>query len=89
MYKQLNHSNHEAGISFREYSSFLLSGMQRKACYLPEFIKYSKRNLCFPDQMRNHAMGFWREARFRDAVNFEGDPVHTPIWTGLRKNLLC
>ena len=32
----------------------------------------------FPDQMRNHAMGFWREARFRDAVNFEGDPVHTP-----------
>lgn len=23
-------------------------------------------------------MGFWREARFRDAVNFEGDPVHTP-----------
>lgn len=23
-------------------------------------------------------MGFWREAGFRDAVNFEGDPVHTP-----------
>ena len=32
----------------------------------------------FPDQMRNHAMGFWREAGFREAVNFEGDPVHTP-----------
>ena len=32
----------------------------------------------FPDQMRNHAMGFWREARFRDAVNFEGDPVQLP-----------
>lgn len=32
----------------------------------------------FPDQMRNHAMGFWKEAGFRDAVNFEGDPVHTP-----------
>ena len=32
----------------------------------------------FPDQMRNHAMGFWRETGFREAVNFEGDPVHTP-----------
>lgn len=32
----------------------------------------------FPDQMRNHAMGFWRKAKFRDAVHFTGDPVHTP-----------
>lgn len=32
----------------------------------------------FPDQMRNHAMGFWREQGFREAVNFEGDPVFTP-----------
>ena len=32
----------------------------------------------FPDQMRNHAMGFWREEGFREAVNFVGDPVHTP-----------
>jgi arylsulfatase A-like enzyme len=32
----------------------------------------------FPDQMRNHALGFWREDGFREKVNFMGDPVHTP-----------
>lgn len=32
----------------------------------------------FPDQMRNHAMGFWQEDDFRDSVNFTGDPVITP-----------
>ena len=32
----------------------------------------------FPDQYRNQAMGFWRQDGFRDKVNFEGDPVHTP-----------
>lgn len=32
----------------------------------------------FPDQMRNHAMGFWSEDGFRDSVNFTGDPVVTP-----------
>lgn len=32
----------------------------------------------FPDQMRNHAMGFWREEGFREFVNFTADPVHTP-----------
>jgi arylsulfatase A-like enzyme len=32
----------------------------------------------FPDQMRNCAMGFWREADFADKVNFKGDPVVTP-----------
>lgn len=32
----------------------------------------------FPDQMRNHAMGFWNEPGFREAVNFTADPVHTP-----------
>lgn len=32
----------------------------------------------FPDQMRNHAMGFWSDAGFRDSVNFTGDPVVTP-----------
>ncbi len=24
----------------------------------------------FPDQMRNHAMGFWADEPFRDSVNF-------------------
>jgi len=32
----------------------------------------------FPDQMRNHAMGFWQDKDFRESVNFSGDPVHTP-----------
>lgn len=32
----------------------------------------------FPDQFRNHAMGFWSQNDFRDKVNFKGDPVHTP-----------
>ena len=32
----------------------------------------------FPDQFRNHALGFWSQNDFRDKVNFKGDPVHTP-----------
>ncbi len=32
----------------------------------------------FPDQMRNHAMGFWADDDFRDSVNFKADPVVTP-----------
>lgn len=32
----------------------------------------------FPDQYRNQAMGFWSQDGFRDKVNFQGDPVHTP-----------
>ncbi|MDL2214599.1 sulfatase [Dysgonomonas sp. OttesenSCG-928-M03] len=32
----------------------------------------------FPDQFRNHALGFWNEEGFRDKVNFIPDPVHTP-----------
>ncbi len=32
----------------------------------------------FPDQYRNHAMGFWQQEGFREHVNFTGDPVVTP-----------
>jgi len=32
----------------------------------------------FPDQMRNHAMGFWQEPKFQKIINFKGDPVYTP-----------
>ncbi|MBD5242406.1 MAG: sulfatase [Barnesiella sp.] len=39
----------------------------------------------FPDQMRNHAMGFWSEDGFRDSVNFTGDPVVTPNLNGFAK----
>ena len=32
----------------------------------------------FPDQFRNHAMGFWNEKGFKEHVNFKADPVITP-----------
>lgn len=32
----------------------------------------------FPDQFRNHALGFWSEDGFKEQVAFRGDPVHTP-----------
>ena len=32
----------------------------------------------FPDQFRNHAMGFWSEEGYKQQVRFQGDPVHTP-----------
>lgn len=32
----------------------------------------------FPDQFRNAAMGFWAEDGFREHVDFQADPVHTP-----------
>lgn len=32
----------------------------------------------FPDQYRNSALGFWNESDFRQAVNFDADPVVTP-----------
>lgn len=32
----------------------------------------------FPDQFRNHALGFWNEEGFKDKVNFVADPVRTP-----------
>ncbi len=39
----------------------------------------------FPDQMRNHAMGFWSDDGFRDSVNFTGDPVITPRLDGFAR----
>lgn len=32
----------------------------------------------FPDQFRNHAMGFWGEEGFKQYINFRNDPVYTP-----------
>lgn len=32
----------------------------------------------FPDQFRNHAMHFWTEGTFKESINFQADPVHTP-----------
>lgn len=33
----------------------------------------------FPDQFRNHALGFWGQDGFRQKINFRNDPVHTPF----------
>lgn len=39
----------------------------------------------FPDQFRNHAMGFWNEQGFREHVNFTADPVQTPVLNKLAR----
>ena len=44
----------------------------------PKEPEYPNVIYIFPDQMRNHAMGFWNESGFQDAINFTADPVHTP-----------
>ena len=78
MYKQLNHSNHEAAYLLGSILLFSFQGCKEKPVTPLNLSSTPNVIYVFPDQMRNHAMGFWREARFRDAVNFEGDPVHTP-----------
>lgn len=78
MYKQLNHSNHETAYLLGSILLFSFQGCKEKPVTSPNLSSTPNVIYVFPDQMRNHAMGFWREAGFRDAVNFEGDPVHTP-----------
>ncbi len=41
-------------------------------------IKHPNVIYIFPDQYRNHALGFWSSEGFREYVNFQGDPVITP-----------
>lgn len=78
MYKQLNHSNQEAAYLLGSILLFTFQGCKEKPVTSLNLSSTPNVIYVFPDQMRNHAMGFWREAGFRDAVNFEGDPVHTP-----------
>lgn len=78
MYKQLNHSNHETAYLLGSILLFSFQGCKEKPVTSPNLSSTPNVIYVFPDQMRNHAMGFWREAGFREAVNFEGDPVHTP-----------
>ena len=78
MYKQLNHSNQEAAYLLGSILLFSFQGCKEKPVTSLNLSSTPNVIYVFPDQMRNHAMGFWREAGFRDAVNFEGDPVHTP-----------
>ena len=77
MYKKKNNT----GICCIGLSCMMLlftSGCKQQNITSQETVYYPNVIYVFPDQMRNHAMGFWREAGFREAVNFEGDPVHTP-----------
>ncbi|MEG1659433.1 MAG: sulfatase [Bacteroides sp.] len=39
----------------------------------------------FPDQFRNQAMEFWSQDGFRERVNFQADPVHTPVLNALAR----
>ncbi|NDV82535.1 sulfatase [Bacteroides sp. 51] len=49
-------------------------------CKAPQAKEITSPNIIyiFPDQLRNHAMGFWNEEGYRQQVRFQGDPVHTP-----------
>lgn len=49
-------------------------------CKAPQEKKGTPPNIIyiFPDQFRNHAMGFWSEEGYKQQVRFQGDPVHTP-----------
>ena len=78
MYKQLNHSSHDAAYLLGGILLFSFQGCKEKPVTSQGLSSTPNVIYIFPDQMRNHAMGFWREAGFREAVNFEGDPVHTP-----------
>ncbi|VGO18183.1 sulfatase family protein [Pontiella sulfatireligans] len=40
----------------------------------------------FPDQMRMHAMGFWKKPEFNKLLRTETDPVHTPNIDRLAEN---
>lgn len=64
---------------------FLLSGLtilSTQGCKTPQKVveTSSSPNIIyvFPDQFRNQALEFWNQEGFRDRVNFEADPVHTP-----------
>lgn len=63
--------------------NYLLGGLglfSLSGCQTPQGTEQSLPNIIyvFPDQYRNHAMGFWGEEGFRERVNFRNDPVHTP-----------
>ena len=83
MYKQLNHSNQEAAYLLGSILLFSFQGCKEKPVTSLNLSSTPNVIYVFPDQMRNHAMGFWREAGFRDIRCIR------LIWTGLRKNLLC
>lgn len=72
----------EIGEMNKPYS-FLLGGLgllTLQGCKAQQEEQLPQPNVIyvFPDQLRNHALGFWGEEGFREKVNFRNDPVHTP-----------
>ena len=62
MYKQLNHSNQEAAYLLGSILLFSFQGCKEKPVTSLNLSSTPNVIYVFPDQMRNHAMGFWREA---------------------------
>lgn len=62
------------------YLSACCSGLLAAGCGQTSAPESVRPNVIyvFPDQMRNHAMGFWDEPGFKEKVAFKADPVHTP-----------
>ncbi|MGL4520453.1 MAG: sulfatase family protein [Phocaeicola sp.] len=63
------------------YPSVSLVSLLLLGNHLPTFaqeVKVPNVIYIFPDQFRNHAMGFWSESDFKEYVNFKADPVYTP-----------
>ncbi|NCC10140.1 MAG: arylsulfatase [Bacteroidia bacterium] len=65
--------------------SFLLGGLTllgtqgcKTAQHRADEVKAPNIIYIFPDQYRNQALGFWSQKGYRERVNFQGDPVHTP-----------
>ena len=63
--------------------NLLLAGLgvlSLPGCKTPQVKETVQPNIIyiFPDQFRNHAMGFWNEEGYKKQVRFQGDPVHTP-----------
>lgn len=64
MYKQLNHSNHDVAYLLGGILLFSFQGCKGKPVPPQDLSSTPNVIYIFPDQMRNHAMGFWREAGF-------------------------
>ena len=79
MYKPIRYFNKDiACICFGSIFTFTFQSCKEKQAATGNTADRPNVIYVFPDQMRNQAIGIWREPGFREAVNFEGDPVYTP-----------
>ena len=56
----------------------LACGAVMQTVFAQEATEHPNIIYVFPDQYRNMAMGFWNNPEYRQHVNFDADPVHTP-----------